>query len=50
MGHGLEAGNELIVQRTTNMPGGLGCKEGDNSKKEGWNHCCEKSLLANPRG
>lgn len=48
MGHGLEAGNELVVQRTTNMPGGLGCKEGDNSKKEDWNRNCEKPLLAKP--
>jgi len=32
------------------MPEGLGCKEGDNSKKEGWNHNCEKLLLAKPRG
>lgn len=30
------------------MPGGLGCKEGDNSKKEDWNRNCEKPLLAKP--
>lgn len=37
MNHGLEAENEVTIQRTTNMPG-LGYKKGDNNKKEGWKH------------
>lgn len=45
MDHGLEAGNEVDVQRATNMPGGLDCQEGDNSKKEGWHHSCENHYL-----
>lgn len=48
MNHGLAAGNEVDVWRTTNMPGGLGCKEGDNSEKT-VGIILSKSLLAKPR-
>lgn len=33
MNHGVEAGNEVVVRRATNMPGGLGSEEGDDTKK-----------------
>lgn len=49
MNRSLEAGNEVDVQRTTNTPGGLGCKEGDSSKKEGWNHI-EKIVTCQAQG
>lgn len=51
MNHGLESENEADVQKTTNMPGDLGCKEGNNSKKkkEGWNHIV-KSITCQAQG